>query len=144
MDYSKRYDEALLEPMKWLRMDTDMLRDMKVRKLMRAGGWKYLGMYVALVMALAQADGHVYDMRDGGWEYLRADMSNGGCEVEQGELEEFVQLLASIGLADREMWAESRKLTSARLIREAEENARSAAQRQAKLDAMNEARARKK
>lgn len=143
MDYSDYYDAALSEPLMWVRMDADMLRDFKVRKLMRAGGWKYLGMYIAVIMGLAQADGHVYDMNDGGWDYLMADMSNGGCEVERGELERFVQLLASIGLADRGMWAESRKLTSDRLVREVEENARSAARRRMKVDAMNSARAKK-
>ena len=143
MDYAEHYQEALNEPLLWVRMDTDMLRDMHVRKLMRAGGWKYLGMYVALIMALAQADGHIYDMRDGGWDYLLADLSNGGCPVDPDERSEFVGTLASIGLVDRELWAESRKLTSKRLIREVERNAASAAKSKVKLDAMNAARAKK-
>lgn len=143
MEYSEYYSEALNEPMLWVRMDTDMLRDFKVRKLMKAGGWKYLGMYVALIMGLAQADGHIYDMRDGGWDYLRADMCNGGCDVSQEELELFVTQLASVGLADRELWAESGKLTSGRLIREVEKNAQSAAKSRMKLDAMNAAKAKK-
>lgn len=143
MEYAEAYQEALNEPMMWVRMDSDMLRDMKVRKLMRVGGFQYLGMYVALVMGLAQADGHIYDMRDGGWDYLQADMSNGGCPVDPDELSRFVNTVASVGLCDAEMWAESRKLTSKRLIREVERNAQSAAKSRMKLDAMNAARAKK-
>ena len=140
MEFQEAYLDALNEPVKWVRMDADMLRDFKIRKLMRAGGWEYLGLYLALVLCLAQADGHIYDMRDGGWDYLQADMSNGGCPIDREGLEAFVNILASVGLADGELWAESRKLTSKRLIREVEEGARSAAKTRMKLDAMNSAR----
>lgn len=143
MEYAEAYQNALAEPMLWFRMDADTLRDFKIRKLMKAGGWGWFGMYVALIMGLAQADGHIYDMRDGGWDYLMADLSNGGCDVEPEELHRFVETLASVGLVDSELWAESRKLTSKRLIKEVERNAQSAAKSKMKLDAMNAARARK-
>lgn len=143
MDYADYYQNALSEPMMWVRMDADMLRDMKVRKLMRLGGFAYLGMYTALIMGLAQCDGHMYDMKDGGWDYLRADLSNGGCIVEPDELERFVSALVSVGLVDSELWMESEKLTSKRLIKEVERNAQSAAKSKMKLDAMNAARSKK-
>lgn len=140
MEYQDYYDEALLEPLEWVRMDTDMLRDFKVRRLMGIGGFAYLGMYIAAIMALSQADGHVYDMGNGGWDYLRHDMGNGGCEVDEDELRDFVGALVECGLVDVGMWRESQKITMRRLIKEAEEGAKSRAKTRARIDAMNSAR----
>lgn len=144
MDYQDYYGEALGEPMRWFRLDSDFMRDMKVRRLCHAGGYAYVGMYVALIACLAEADGHMYDMRTGGWDFLRADMSTGGCTVEPDELERFVRTLVDLGLADSELWGESEKLTSKRLIKEAEENARNLASSRAKIAAMNRAKAQAK
>lgn len=144
MDYQDYYSEALTEPMRWFRMDSDFMRDFKIRRLVSEGGYKYAGMYVALIACLAEADGHMYDMDSGGWDFLRADMSTGGCEVSEDELKRFVNILASLGLADKELWSESRKLTSKRLLREAEENAKNVAQSRSRIDAMNRAKAERK
>ena len=141
MEYQAYSQRALVEPMGWFRLDSDFTRDMKVRRLTSAGGWAYVGLYVATIGALAQADGHMYDMRDGGWEFLRADLMNGGCELEREDLEAFVGMLVDLGLADRTLWEESGKLSFDRLLREAEENARSVATSRAKVDAMNRAKA---
>lgn len=144
MEYSDYYQEALAEPMRWYRMDSDWMRDVKVRRLTRAGGWAYAGMYQALVACLAYADGHIYDLADdAGWEFLLADMNAGGCKTSVDDLREFVAMVVSVGLADKEMWAESRKLTSKRLVREAEENARRVADNKAGIDRMNKAKAAK-
>lgn len=144
MDYQDYYIEALTEPMRWFRMDSDWLRDFKIRKLMAKGGYAYAGMYVIWISCLAEADGHMYDMTQGGWDFLRADMSTGGCAVSESDLREFVAALVDLGLADTCMWEESGKLTSKRLLKEADENAKNVAQSRSRIDAMNRAKAEKK
>ena len=128
MEYSDFYQDALAEPMKWFRMDTDFMRDQKVRRLAVLGGWVAIGRYVALIALLAEADGHCYDLSDDhGWRFLAADMSCGGEPMGDGELREFVQTLYDLELIDREMWDESRKVAMGRLMREVENMAKDVA-----------------
>lgn len=114
--------------MKWFRMDTDFMRDQKVRRLAVLGGWTAIGRYVALIALLAEADGHSYDLSDDhGWRFLAADMSCGGEPMGEGELREFVQTLYDLKLIDRDMWDESRKVAMNRLMREVENMAKDVA-----------------
>lgn len=121
MEYSEFYQDALAEPMKWFRMDTDFMRDAKVRRLAVLGGWQAIGRYVALIACLADSDGHAYDLADDhGWRFLAADMSCGGEAMPLDELRGFVSTLYDLKLIDREMWDESSKVAMPRLMREVE------------------------
>lgn len=121
MEYAEYYQDALSEPMKWFHLDADFMRDEKVRRLGVLGGWQAIGRYVALIACLAGHDGHIYDLSDEcGWSFLAADMVCGSDVMGRDELEAFVSTLYSLRLIDRELWDESRKLTSCRLMREAE------------------------
>lgn len=128
MEYSEFYQDALSEPMKWIHLDTDFMRDFKVRRLAVIGGWAYIGKYAALIACLGEAKGHVYDVGDDhGWEFLAADLSCGGCSCSVDDARAFVQTLYSVGLIDREMWDESKKIASERLMRDVEKAARDVA-----------------
>jgi len=123
--------------MKWFRMDTDFMRDQKVRRLAVLGGWTAIGRYVALIALLAEADGHSYDLSDDhGWRFLAADMSCGGEPMGEGELREFVQTLYDLKLIDRDMWDESRKVAMNRLMREVENMAKDVAAARSKAAVM--------
>lgn len=121
MEYSEFYQDALAEPMKWFRMDTDFMRDTKVRRLAVLGGWQAIGRYVALIACLADSDGHTYDLADDhGWRFLAADMSCGGESMPLDELRALIATLYDLKLIDREMWDESSKVAMPRLMREVE------------------------
>ena len=125
MDYSKEYGDALGERMLWLKLDTDFMHDFKVRRFSASADWKEryarIGLYVATIALMASNDGHIYDLSDEcGWSFLAADMVCGSDVMGRDELEAFVSTLYSLRLIDRELWDESRKLTSCRLMREAE------------------------
>lgn len=131
--YSGFYEEALSSPMPWFPMDSDFMRDGKIRRLAVFGGWRYVGMYVALIACLASTDNHMYDLSDEyGWLFLRSDMSVVGCQLEEDELREFIGVLLKLGLLDVSMWDESSKLTCERMIRNAHEYAQSVAAGKAK------------
>lgn len=126
--YREFYDKALLEPLPWYRMDSDFMSDTKVRKLLVLGGWEYLGMWQALNSCLAREDGHTFDVSDElGWRFLQAAMGVGGLPVGMDDLRRFVETLVSLGLLDAQMYSESGKLASDRMLREAEAFAQNAA-----------------
>lgn len=128
MEYSEFYQDALAEPMKWFRMDSDFMRDKKVRRLSVLGGWPAIGQYIALIACLAEADGHTCDLSDDhGWRFLAADMSCGGDSMPIDELQGFVSMLYDLKLIDRGMWDESRKVAMPRLMREVESMAKDVA-----------------
>ena len=125
MEYSDYYHEALAEPMKWIHLDTDFMRDFKVRRLAVVGGWEYVGKYAALIACLGEAKGHVYDVGDEhGWEFLAADLSCGGGSCPVSDAKAFVRARYDVGLIDRAMWDESGKIASERLMRDVEKAAR--------------------
>lgn len=127
-DYAAFYDEALSEPMPWFHMDTDFMDDSKVVRLAYEGGYRYVGMYVALMALLYRRDTHLVDVSDEfGWLYLQDRLSIVGHPIARDEMERFVTVLASLGLVDRELYAESRKVASDRVIREVENYAKTAA-----------------
>lgn len=131
--YKCFYIEALEAPMPWFPLDSDFLRDTKVRKLAVVGGWGYVGMYVALIACLAATDSHIYDLNDEmGWAFLRSDMSVVGCELSDDDLKEFVGVLLKLNLLDNSLWDESGKIASERMLRNAEDYASSVAAGKAK------------
>lgn len=142
MDFSDYYQEALSEPMKWVRLDTDFLNDPKVQRLaVVGGGWEAVGKYVGLITRLGIADGRSYDLSDElGWRFLAAAMVCGGTIMDGDELRGFVSTLYDLKLIDRDMWDESRKLAMPRLMREAEKMAKDVAMARAKADKMVAAR----
>jgi hypothetical protein len=136
--YPEQYAIALSEPMEWLRLDTDFMRDNKIRRLSVIGGWEAVGKYVAFICCLATCDGHIYDVStDLGWRFLCADMSNVGCEMGEAEAHEFVSVLASLSLIDGKLFAESKKVASERLLREAEVYAKGVAKGRAHAKVLN-------
>ena len=125
MEYAEYYQEALSEPMKWFRLDSDFMRDPKVRRLGVLGGWCAIGRYVALIACLSEADGRCYDLSEPmGWRFLSASMVCGSDAVSEDDLRAFVQTLYDLNLIDREMWDESRKVAMPRLCRESEKMAK--------------------
>lgn len=120
--YQTYYQEALREPMPWFPLDSDFMRDVKVRRLALYGGWAYIGMWAAFMACLAGiADGHIYDVSDDfGWDCLRSDMAVVGCELSDDDLREFIGVLLKLELLDNSMYDESTKLCSDRMMRNAE------------------------
>ncbi len=137
MEYGDYYQEALSERMKWFPMDSDFMRDQKIRRLGVIGGWAAIGRYVALVACLAESDGRCYDLSDvHGWRFLSADMVCGGESMGEDELQAFVTTLYDLKLIDREMWDESRKVAMPRLAKEAEKMAKDVAMARYKAASM--------
>ena len=119
--YSEAYVKALGEPMDWIRLDTDFMRDNKIRRLSVLGGWAAVGKYVAFIACLATCDSHIYDLStEMGWRFFEADMTTVGCEMGDGEAHEFIEALASLGLIDMSLWLESKKVASERMLHEVE------------------------
>lgn len=136
--YSEEYIKALSQPMEWLRLDTDIMRDNKIRRLSVLGGWEAFGKYIALICCLATCDSHLYDLStDIGWKFFAADMTTVGCEMSVEDAHEFVSTLASLDLIDRSLWTESKKLASDRLLREADTYAKGVAKGRAHAKRLN-------
>lgn len=141
MDYSEYYADALNERMAWLKLDTDFMHDFKVRRLSASTDpmtrYAWMGMYVALIANMGAIDGHIYDLSDDlGWEFLASDM---GIDVELAH--ELVSKCLAVGLFDHGMWAESRKLASRRLLKEADETAQNRAAARLKAERMRSSKA---
>lgn len=135
------YNEAFLAPMPWFRMDSDFLNDPKVRRLGFIGGWTFVGMYCGLIAHLASEEGHIYDVSDEfGWAVLQEHMSLTGKPVDSETLRTFVDTIAALGLIDAEMYAESGRIASNRLVKEAENYAEKTARNKLHGAAMREAK----
>ena len=142
MDFSDYYQEALSEPMKWVRLDTDVHTPPNVpRHADEGGGREAVGKYVGLITRLGIADGRSYDLSDElGWRFLAAAMVCGGTIMDGDELRGFISTLYDLKLIDRDMWDESRKVAMPRLMRESEKMAKDVAMARAKADKMVAAR----
>lgn len=143
MDYSQEYGDALAERMLWLKLDTDFMHDFKVRRFSASADWKEryarIGLYVATIALMASNDGHIYDLSDElGWQFLATDLN-----IPMEDAERFVSDALSVGLFDRELYAESCKLASIRLLKEAEETAKNKAAARSRTEAARASRASK-
>lgn len=143
MDYSQEYGDALGERMLWLKLDTDFMHDFKVRRFSASADWKEryarIGLYVATIALMASNDGHIYDLSDDlGWQFLATDLN-----IPMEDAERFVSDAISVGLFDRELYAESCKLASIRLLKEAEETAKNKAAARSRTEAARASRASK-
>lgn len=143
MDYSQYYSDALNERMAWMKLDTDFMHDFKVRRLSASADpverYAAIGMYVSLIANMAAIDGHIYDLSDElGWQFIAADM---GLDVDTAK--GFVSKAVSVGLFDAQLWEESRKLASTRLLKEADETAQNKAAARVKAENMRKAKERK-
>lgn len=126
MDYDDLYIEALQEPMKYLRHDTDAHKDPQIGELVIIGGMKYYGLYWLLAESLATHTPHFYNRAKRSDERaLKRDLSYLE-DISAEELEQFLQTLAELGLINTEMWSEQ-KVCSDRVIRECEKYAKSVA-----------------
>lgn len=143
MDYEEYYADALNERMAWLKLDTDFMHDFKVRRMSASADWREryarIGLYITTIALMASNDGHIYDLSDSlGWQFLASDL---GLSVE--DTKEFVMSALSVGLFDRELWGESKKLASVRLLKEADETAQNKASARVKTASARAAKAAK-
>lgn len=143
MDYSQAYGDALNERMLWLKLDTDFMHDFKVRRFSASSDWREryakIGLYVATITLMASNDGHIYDLSDDlGWQFLATDLN-----IPVEDAERFVRAALEVGLFDRELYAESCKLASLRLLKEAEETAKSKAAARSRTEAARASKASK-
>ena len=140
--YKEYYMDAMTNPMPWFQMDSDFMRDTKIRKLAIYGGYDYIGKYVAFIACLAACDNHIYDVSDEiGWRFLLSDMSVVGCEFDEDDLKEFVGVLLKLQLIDAELYDESMKIASPRMLRNVEDYAKSVAGAKAKAFKMRQGKA---
>ena len=143
MEYSKAYTDALEERMLWLKLDTDFMHDFKVRRFSASSDWREryarIGLYVTSIAFMASNDGHIYDLSDDlGWQFLASDLN-----IPVEDAQRFVMDALEVGLFDRELYAESCKLASSRLLKEAEETARNKAAARSRTEAARAAKASK-
>lgn len=137
--YKDYYTEAVTSPMPWFQMDSDFVRDTKIRKLAVYGGYDCIGKYIAFIACLAACDNHIYDVSDEmGWKFLLSDMSVVGCKFDEDDLKEFVGVLLKLGLVDSDLYDESMKLASPRMLRNVEDYAKSVAAAKAKAYKMRQ------
>lgn len=140
----EHYAAALREPMAWFHLDSDFLDDPKIMRLGFEDGWAAIGIYVALMSRLAREDSHIFDVStEYGWKVLQSRMALVGGEMDAEDLKAVVSKFAALGLIDSEMYAESGKIASDRLMREVENYADRTARKRCAGDTMREAKRRK-
>lgn len=149
--YSELTQEALEERMLWVKLDTDMMRDMKIRRLqafarsidmdaLTVKRYALVGMYVATILHMGENDTHIYDLSDDfGWDVFADDM-----RMPEEDAREFVAAALEVGLFDNGLYEESKKLASNRLLRELEVAAGQKAASRSRTAAAREAKAAKK
>lgn len=136
-DYAAFYQQALSETLPWFKLDSDFMGDPKMERLGYLGGYPAIGMYVALMALLYRNELHIIDVSDEfGWQYLQGKLSLVGHRLELEDLKGFVGTLAQLGLVDADLYAESQKIASNRVLREVEFFAAQAAKGRAKASAM--------
>lgn len=144
-EYSEYYAAALSEPLAWFHLDSDFLDDPKIMRLGYDYGWPYIGLYVGLMARLAAEDGHIFDVSgEFGWMVLQSRLSLVGKPIDLGALKEFVGILAELGLIDRDLYGESGKVASERMMREVENCAAKTASNRARAESMRAGKERKK
>lgn len=121
--YQRYYEDALGEPMDWVRHDSNARTDEALEALRDELGFEGYGRWWLLVELLSARKGHGYDIgRPHGWEHLAHDM-----EWEVEPTKGFVRWLLDHSLLSRESFEAFDYVRSERIMRNAEEYAESVA-----------------
>ena len=123
-------EEALREPLKYLKHDVKSHDDDALYRLVAKHGMDYYGWYWLLVELLGSRSEsyHSYDVSDEmGWRKLAYDMSC-MCDMSVDKCQDFVEELSTFGLISREHF-EHKIVTINRIRRHADEVAESIAQK---------------
>lgn len=125
--YEGYYQEALAEPMKFIRHDVNAHDDPALLELCLENGHGFYGLYWLLVEGITAREGHYYDLATATGEFaLRRDLSALG-EVDAGQCIAFVEALAGKGLIDAESWRANRRVMIERVLRDADTYAKGVA-----------------
>jgi hypothetical protein len=107
-EYDRIVDEKRAHAFPWLQVETNFLDTMEGKRLMAAGGAEYVGLYFILLFRLSNLLGHRYPVdSDEDWELYATDL---GCDAAKAR--EFTEKCASIGLIERDLYAERRCVRS--------------------------------
>ncbi len=104
--YYEFLDDALREPIKFLKHDARAHDDEALYRLVNEHGMEWYGWYWLLAELLTARKDHAYDVSDAmGWRRLRLDMSC-MCDITDEQCREFVARLLDAGLIDRQHYDE--------------------------------------
>lgn len=113
--YERLLEEALAEPIKFLKHDNMSHADEKLARLVAKHGMAWFGWYWLLAELLAGRTDHSYDVSDDyGWRRLAHDMSC-MCEMSTDECKAFVAELDAFGLLSHEHLEEMSKVVITRV-----------------------------
>lgn len=113
--YSIFYEEALREPIKYLKHDARAHDDEALYRLANRHGMAYYGLYWLLAELLTGRKDHSYDVSDeAGWRRLAWDLS---CMelIDVDDCKAFVAELAALDLISREQLNEMQKVVITRI-----------------------------
>lgn len=128
-EYARLLEEALTEPVKFIKHDSRAHDDEALYRLAYEHGMAYYGMYWLLVELLTGRKHHYYDVSDdAGWRRLARDMGC-ICDMSVDECKTFVADLYSAGLINREQYDELHRVTITRILRDAHALAETVAQK---------------
>ena len=125
--YQDFYEDAIAEPIKYIKHDSRAHDDDALYCLVSDGGMAYLGWYWVLVELLAGRKGHYYDVSEPWcWKKLANDMSC-MCPMSVEECQRFIVKLYELDLIISEQYEELHRVAIARMLRDAQEYARDVA-----------------
>lgn len=111
-------DEALSEPVKFIKHDARAHDDEALYRLANTHGMAYYGMYWLLAELLTGRKNHFYDISDGaGWRRLANDMGC-ICDMTVDDCKRFVTDLYDAGLINREQYDELHRVTITRILKD--------------------------
>lgn len=118
MAYEQFVEEALAEPIKYVKHDTRAHDDDALYKLVVTFGMAHYGWYWLLVELLTGRKNHYYDVSDEiGWRQLSRDMSC-MCDFTVDDCKEFIAELYSAELISREQYDELHRITITRILKD--------------------------
>lgn len=128
--YDGFLEECMLEPLSYFFHDCDARLSDELRRGTALGGFEWLGRWWTFVECISSKKGHMYDVSDEiGWKFFRLDMVSGGGEMSVDDCKEFVGELYELKLINREVFDESKRIISDRVMRNAEKSAEATAKR---------------
>lgn len=115
MAYNRFLEEAMREPVKYLKHDNRAHDDEALYRLVNRNGMEWYGWYWLLAELLAGRKDHSYDVSDeAGWRRLSIDMSC-MCPMDVEECKAFISTLDSMSLINHDYLTEMRKVTITRI-----------------------------
>lgn len=117
--YDEFLEEALGEPVKFIKHDARAHDDEDLYRLANEHGMAYYGWYWLLVELLTGRKHHYYDVSDeAGWRRLSRDMSC-ICDISTDECKAFVADLYDAGLINIEQFDELKRVSITRILKDA-------------------------